>query len=556
MPGNRKVDVVIVGSGAGGGIVAKELASAGLSVVVFERGKMYGAASFNHSELESQYSVPPAYGPSVYANPRTFRYSDRETAQPVYPGIDGRYGNTAAAVGGGTVAYGAAAWRFKREDFRMKSTYGSIPGTSLEDWPIGYDDLEPFYEKAEYELGVCGLAGADPFAEPRKKPYPLPPLPINPQGEIIRGAGLRLGWHPFPPPFAILTQPYQDRPACIQCVWCLAHNCEVKAKSGTHVTMLPRAIQTGKCELRANTFVTRVITDEKGRPNGVQYFDDKKLGHEQHADLIVVACSATESARLLLNSSSKFHPRGMGNSSGQVGRNLNDHTGADTFGLFEQEIPHDKGPGPSIAFNDWNHPASRDIPGGGYIYNYYCTLPVEFAGTRPPGEPAWGKSHKEFQRRYFRRYLHLGSNCQAMPQEKNCVDLDPGLRDAWGMPVARITHSWSKTDFQIADYVMDKGEKLLKEAGATKTWRGGNGMGGVGDHQNGTCRMGDDPKTSVVNRYCQSHDSDNLFVTDSSVLVTDAGFNPSLTIQAVAFWASDYIRKQWAGSAWRNAKHV
>jgi choline dehydrogenase-like flavoprotein len=541
---DKKVDAIVVGSGAGGGIVAKELAEGGLLVTVFERGKMYTTADSNHSELQCQYSVPPAYGPSVYANPRTFRNSDRETARLVYAGIDGNYGKTAAAVGGGTLAYGAAAWRFKREDFRMKSTYGNIPGTTVEDWPISYDDLEPYYERAEYQLGVSGLAGADPFAEPRRKPYPVRPLPINPQGEIIQKAGLRLGWHPFPPPFAILTEPYQGRVVCVQCKWCLAHACEVGAKSGTQIAMLPKAIKTGKCALYANCFVVRIITDAKGRAAGVQYFDAQKQSHELYADLIVVACSATESARLLLNSSSKFHPNGLGNSSGQVGRNLNDHTGADAFGIFDFKIPHDKGPGPSIAFNDWNHPRSREIPGGGYIYNYYCTLPIEFASTRPPGAPRWGKAHKEFQRQYFCRFIHLGSNCQAMPQETNRVDLDPKVRDLWGVPVARITHSYANIDYKIANFVMDKEEQLLKEAGAVKVWRGGNAKGGVGDHQNGTCRMGNDPKTSVVNSFCQSHDIDNLFVTDASVFVTDAGFNPSLTIQAIAFRAADYIRKQ------------
>jgi choline dehydrogenase-like flavoprotein len=544
-----KVDVVVVGSGAGGGVVAKELAEAGLSVVVFERGKAYSMADFDHSEMESQYSLPPAYGPAVFPNPRTFRYNDRETARLVYAGLDGVYGKTAAAVGGATLAYGAAAWRYKKEDFRMKSTYGVLPGTSLEDWPISYDDLEPYYEQAEYEIGVSGLGGADPFAEPRKKPFPVPPLPINPQGEIIRDAGLRLGWHPFPPPFAILTQPYRNRVGCVQCRWCLAHACEVGAKSGTQNSMLPVAMKTGHCELRANCFVTRILTDDKGRPCGVQYFDAQKQGHEQYADLIVVSCSATESARLLLNSANKFHPGGLGNSSGQVGHNINDHTGADAFGIFEHEIPHHKGPGPSIAFNDWNHPRSREIVGGGYIYNYYCTLPIEFANSRPPGEALWGKAHKDFQRKYFYRYIHLGSNCQAMPQEANRVDLDPNVRDAWGMPVARITHSFMKPDYDVANFVMDKQEQLLKEAGAIKTWRGGNPRGGVDDHQNGSCRMGNDPKTSVVNSYCQSHDIDNLFVVDGSVLVTDGGFNPSLTIQAIAFRSAEYIQKQWHASA-------
>jgi choline dehydrogenase-like flavoprotein len=544
-----KVDVVVVGSGAGGGVVAKELAEAGLSVVVFERGKAYSMADFDHSEMESQYSLPPAYGPAVFPNPRTFRYNDRETARLVYAGLDGVYGKTAAAVGGATLAYGAAAWRYKKEDFRMKSTYGVLPGTSLEDWPISYDDLEPYYEQAEYEIGVSGLGGADPFAEPRKKPFPVPPLPINPQGEIIRDAGLRLGWHPFPPPFAILTQPYRNRVGCVQCRWCLAHACEVGAKSGTQNSMLPVAMKTGHCELRANCFVTRILTDDKGRPCGVQYFDAQKQGHEQYADLIVVSCSATESARLLLNSANKFHPGGLGNSSGQVGHNINDHTGADAFGIFEHEIPHHKGPGPSIAFNDWNHPRSREIVGGGYIYNYYCTLPIEFANSRPPGEALWGKAHKDFQRKYFYRYIHLGSNCQAMPQETNRVDLDPNVRDAWGMPVARITHSFMKTDYDVANFVMDKQEQLLKEAGAIKTWRGGNPRGGVDDHQNGSCRMGNDPKTSVVNSYCQSHDIDNLFIVDGSVLVTDGGFNPSLTIQAIAFRSAEYIQKQWHASA-------
>ena len=550
--GNERVNVTIVGSGAGGGMIAKELAEAGLRVVLFERGKQYSGADFNHSELKCQCDTdwPLAYGPTPNENPRTFRYVDKEEARIVYAGVDDQYGRTLAAVGGATIAYGGASWRFRPEDFRMKSTYGHIPGSTLEDWPVSYGDLEPFYEKAEYELGVSGLAGADPSAAPRKNPYPLPPLPVNKQGEVLAAAGRRLGWHPFPPPFAILSQPYRGRSACVQCDWCLGQVCEVGAKSGTQVTVIPLALSTGNCELRSSCFVTRILTDAKGLAAGVEYFDSEKRRHEQLSDLVIVACSATETPRLLLNSSSRLHSRGLANSSDQVGRNLMSHIYAGAFGLFDEEIVHQKGPGPCVAFNEWNHPNGREIVGGGYIYNFYTTHPIEFAGVRPPGEPLWGEAHKEFQRRWFHHFIWLDSNCQDMPQEKNRVDLDPRVRDAWGMPVCRITHSFMEHDYRVADFVMDKEELLLKEAGAIRTWRVQNPRGGVSEHQNGTCRLGNDPKASVLNRYCQSHDVDNLFVTDGSCFVTSAGFNPALTIQTLSLWAADYIKKEWKSGAW------
>ena len=535
-------------------MISNELAQAGLSVVLFERGKQYTPLDFKHSELNCQCDSdwPLAYGPSADENPRTFRYTDRDEARIVYPGVDDNYGRTAAAVGGATIAYGAASWRLMPEDFRMKSTYGTVPGASLEDWPVSYADLEPFYEKAEYELGVSGLAGADPFAAPRKKPYPVPPLPLNRQGELLTTAGRRLGWHPFPPPFAILSKPYRGRSACIRCNWCLGQICEAGAKSSTQIAVIPRALQTGNCQLRSRCFVTRILTDANGLATGVEYFNAEGRRQEQPADLVIVACSATETPRLLLNSAGRLHPRGLGNSSDQVGRNLMGHIYAGGFGVFEEKIVHQEGPGPSIAFNDWNHPRSREIIGGGYIYNFHTTHPIDFASIRPPGEPLWGKAHKEFQRKWFHRFIWLDSNCQDMPRERNRVDLDPRVRDAWRMPVARITHSFMHRDYHEAEWVMDKEEALLNEAGAIRTWRARNRRGGVGEHQLGTCRMGNDPKTSVVNRFCQSHEVDNLFITDGSCFVTSAGFNPALTIQTLSLWAADYIKRQWKGGAWRH----
>src|SRR5712692_606648 len=277
---NHRVNAVVVGSGAGGGIVAKELAEAGLTVVLLERGPAYGESHFSHDELHCACDMgrPRAYGPiPPESHPRTFRTSNGALARVVHPGWDVEYASLTASVGGATIAYGGAAWRYMIQDFRMRFHYGSsnaaFGGSNVEDWPVDYAELEPYYEKAEYELGVAGLAGADPQAAPRKKPYPLPPLPINAQGELIAAAGKRLGWHPFPPAFAILTRPYQGRNACVQCSWCLGYVCEVGAKSSTAVTVIPRALKTGHCELRTNADVTRIITDDRGRVSGVWYRD-------------------------------------------------------------------------------------------------------------------------------------------------------------------------------------------------------------------------------------------------------------------------------------------
>ncbi len=558
---DRKVNAVVVGSGAGGGIVAKELAEAGLAVVLLERGRAYPAGHFSHDELHCACDAgrPRAYGPvPPEAHPRTFRTTDQQPARVVYPGWDPEYAALTASVGGATIVYGGAAWRYMLQDFRMRSTYGSnnpaFAGSSVEDWPIDYWELERYYEKAEYELGVAGLAGADPQAAPRSKPYPLPPLPTNAQGEIIAAAGKRLGWTPFPPPFAILTRPYQGRNACVQCSWCLGFVCEVGAKSSTAVTVIPKAVKTGNCELRTNAYVSRIISNERGRVTGVWYFDSRDPGKpavRQDCDLLVLAASAIETPRLLLNSRSRLFPNGPANSSGQVGRNAMTHIYAGAYGLFDREIPHAKGPGPSIAFNDWNHPRDGSIVGGGYMYNFYATTPLYVVGNRPPGAPAWGKAHKDFQRRYFHRWIHMDSCSQDLPYGRNRVDLDPEVKDAWGVPVARITHAFSEADNRVAEAVMDREEQLLKEAGAIRVWRYKNPPGGLGDHQNGTCRMGTDPKSSVLNKCGQAHDVDNLFIADTSVFVTCAGLNPSLTAQALAYRTSEYIIKQWKGGAFR-----
>jgi choline dehydrogenase-like flavoprotein len=546
------VNAVVVGAGAGGGIVAKELSEGGLSVVLLERGGWATFEDHPHDELLCQLWLTPldnAFGPDRDKHFRMIQESDGSWRK-VVPN-DPSFHNIAACVGSGTVSYGAMAWRFPEKDFRMRSTYGAVEGSTLEDWPISYDDLEPFYEKAEWEIGVAGDDGGNPFGPPRRRDYPMPPHPYNREARILEPAARRLGWHPFPIPMLRNSVPYDGRPPCIRCRYCVGYACEVNAKNGTHNTVIPKAIATGLCELRTHCEAAEVLVDDRGRARGVRYFDEQGRERVQTADIVVVSCAAIESARLLLNSRSRLFPEGAGNRHGWVGRNLQGHAYPGAWGLFEEETFDDFGGGACIAFCDFNHD-NPGLVGGGLLCNDFITLPYFFSRVRPPGSASWGKDHKDFQRRYFRRAIQVKGPVQEMPNFESRVEVDPSARDHWGIPVARLSGSRHAHDIDIARFLAAQAETLLREAGAVTTWRGvpGRGVSG-GQHQAGTCRMGDDPRTSVTNRYGQVHDIDNLFVADGSLHVTNGGFNPVLTIMALGYWVSDYIKREWTGTGFR-----
>jgi choline dehydrogenase-like flavoprotein len=543
---NKKVNAVIVGSGAGGGIVAKELAESGLSVVLLERGKWYSAFDCRKDDLRNQRNTQlgNAFGPDE-RSPRVF--VDRDGRSRIVGPTDGGYNNNAACVGGGTFSYGAMAWRFMPQDFRMRSTYGPVKGSTLEDWPIGYDDLEPFYQKAEWEIGVSGDDTGNPFKGRRTKPLPMPPLSPNREFEILFPAAKRLGLHPFPIPMLRNTVPYNGRGACMRCRWCVGFACEVDAKCGTHNTVIPRALATGNCELRTGCTVKEVLLDARARARGVAYYDGNSRYTEQLADIVVVCCGAIESARLLLNSRSGLFPNGLGNRFDHVGRNLQGHTYTGAWGLFDEEIYDDLGPGASIAICDYNH-GNAGLAGGAMLANEFIRLPIQYASTRPPSGALWGMAHKRFMRDTYRHTVSVKGPTQEMPVADARVQVDSSVRDAWGIPVARLSGDKHKHSIEIGEAMAARAEAWLKEAGARMTWlnKGGPGLSG-GQHQAGTCRMGDDPKASVVDRYCRIHDVPNAFVVDASVHVTNGGFNPVLTIMAIAYWASHHMVRNWKG---------
>jgi choline dehydrogenase-like flavoprotein len=547
------VNAVIVGAGAAGGVAAKTLAEGGLSTVLLERGRWTTNFDCRKDDLRNQRTsvLGHPFGPDDERNPRVVVDANGRERR-VRPSEAG-YQNNAACVGSGTVSYGAMAWRFMERDFKMRSTYGEVAGSTLEDWPIEYADLEPYYERAEWEIGVSGDLSNDPFKAPRKKPLPMPPLAGSRECEILRAAAGRLGWHPFDVPMFRNSVPYQGRQACMRCRWCVGHSCEVDAKNGTQNTVIPKALATGNCVLRTHCHVREILSDARGRVRGVAYYDERDRLQEQTADVVILSGAAVESARLLLLSKSKLQPNGLGNRYDWVGRNLQGHSYPRVAGLFEKEIYDDLGPGSGVALCDFAH-GNAGLKGGAMITNEFMRSPYQFVDKTPPWIPRWGLEHKLFMRNAYRYHISVGGPVQEPPMWDSRVTLDRKVTDYWGIPVGRISGPKHPHVVEVGKYIAGKCEAWLKEAGATRLWASIPNAASTsgGQHQAGTCRMGNDAKTSVVNRYCQAHEVDNLFVIDGSVNVTNGAFNPALTIMAVAYYASDHLLKNWKGTKYRS----
>jgi len=548
------VDAVVVGAGAGGGIAAKELATAGWSVVLLERGPWLKSSDFGHLETRDGWvtgvsHVP--FGPDP-SEVRTVRANENQPVRVVRP-REGLYGTLPACVGGGSVYYGAMAWRFHPETFHLRSYFGSIPRANLEDWPLSYEDLEPYYEQAEYELGVSG--DENPFGPPRRKPLPLPPVAENREAAVLFPAARCLKWKPFHTPLAILSQPYRGRSACVQCPFCNGYGCEVGAKSSTLVSVIPDALRTGNCRLVPRAFVREITVNSRGTPDGVIYQvgDAQARWQKLSARVIVVCCSATETPRLLLNSKSRFFPRGIGNEHDQVGRNIENDGSLFVYGLFDRVVTDQVGPGVCFGVDDFQFRseaprapaggAEKSRLGAGILSNYHTRPPLGFIRrVRVPGDvPSFGEGLKEFYRRYFLRSIWLYATCHTYPRAENRVDVDPVVRDGRGVPVSRITYRQHPRNASEEQFMADRCEELLREAGAHTVMKPEitpESESGISTHQLGSCRMGNDPASSVVDPTGRVHGVPNVYVADGSLLPNPGGANPALTLQALAYWVS------------------
>jgi choline dehydrogenase-like flavoprotein len=499
-------DAVIVGAGACGALVAKELAAHGLSVVVLEAGRRYDPArDLPNDEANA--------GKIMWTEPR------------VFAGRDGVVPKMGVGVGGGTLPWLGVAPRFRRDDFRTRSAEGVGA-----DWPVGYDDLRAYYAKVERELGVAGECG--PFA-PEPYALPMPPHRMNWAAQLLARGARALGAHPFAPPVAINSTAYDGRPACIYCGWC-ASGCPTGAKATALDTHLAKAEQLG-ARVGSEAFAHRVTYDAAlGRVTGVLYLDAAGRERELRARLVVLAAHAVETPRLLLMSANATFPGGLANSSGLVGKGLMSHPTWQVFGTFDGPVNAYKGMQMGhVMVADYLAPDARRGCARGFALLSYMMTPATYATL---GGPLYGAELKDF----LYDYAHTAAwwaHAEGLPCDDNAVTLDPEVKDARGLPVARVSYEWTANDRALAAAARDTAVAMMHASGARKVRVGLN----YGAHAMGTCRMGADARASVVNPFGQAHDVRNLFVCDTSVFVTSAGVNPTLTAMALANRSVDYI---------------
>jgi choline dehydrogenase-like flavoprotein len=531
-------DFVVVGSGAAGGVIARELAIAGFSTVVLEQGPRLTPAAFEHDELKYWYLSGITNDPA--RSPQTFRADPSTTAVPTGMRPALWYART---VGGSSTHFTGNYWRFHEIDFVERSRFGSIAGTGLEDWPITYAELEPYYTKVEWDIGVSGLAGASPFDPPRSRPYPMPPLPVKSSGVLLERGARKLGLHPFPAPMAINSQPYRGRPGCVHCGFCHGFACEVQAKAATLFNMIPEAEDTGNCEIRPNSYVVRVDTNARGRATGVAYLDAQGREHFQKARAVVVSANGAETPRLLLASSSNRFPDGLANSSGLVGKYLMFNYSSRVSAVFEHELNEFKSVQVTRILHDfYDSDPKRGFYGGGGMDARIGPQPAFWAQRLSVEGPAWGAAFKA-RLREFPRSMVLACHGTSLPVATNSVSLDPTLKDAWGRPALRVTYKDHPDDLANARFMQDRAVEIMEAAGAQRVIRAPIRESDFSMHLLGTCRMGNDPRTSVVDRYHRTHDIRNLFLCDGSSLVSSGRGQPTMTIQALAFRAAEHMTR-------------
>lgn len=539
-------DVCVIGTGAGGGVMLQELTQAGFKVVALERGPKLNAMDFMSDDELSIQIRDELFSPGQL---ESWRPDSGSTT------LQGKFNNLAYCVGGTITHWGAWTWRFREDEFKVRSTEGPVVGASLVDWPISYGDMEPWYEKAEGELGVSGTSGANPVEAPRKTTFPNPPHPDTATTPHVRRALEALGYKHFPVPMSINSQPYNGRPGCTYGGACGGYGCPISAKASTLAIHIPKAIATGNLDLRADARVTELAVGSDGKVSGVRYMDSQGKEQEVKAKQVILSAGAIGSPHLLQMSQSSSFPDGLANSSGLVGKNLTYHHFPIVIYTLDQPTFNYTGIETLVATDDL-HPSdsARGFIRGGVITdgNPFVKQPLGYSLGALNGHPnldrAWGSKLKQALRD-FPKQAQLTAILEDLPMESNRVDLDPDLKDQDGLPVPRITHAQHPNDLAMFQWFEKRMFDIADEAGAITSWAPTSSYRLVDEfsamqgsvHIHGTCRMGDDPNKSVVDRWCRSHDVKNLWIVDGSFFPTAGGYNPTLTLMANAHRVADHF---------------
>ncbi len=565
----KPVDVAVIGLGAAGGVAVLPLCRAGMKVAGIEAGTWMDPHTFRPDEIYNNVRRLVTSSDKCVREMPTVRDSPTGNSRPrgsIHPMMN--------AIGGTSIHYWASHWRLKAWDFRSRSEivkrYGAsaLPkGSTLEDWPISYDDLEPYYDIVEHEVGVSGKAGniqgaIDPagniFEAPRKREYPMPPLRSAGYNDLMMKAAKDLGWHPFRGPAAINSQPYRGRPGCAFHGYCSSGGCHISAKNSTAVTTIPEAMKTKNLTIFDRAHVTRIVADDNGKVTGVTYIrDDKEFF--QSAKVVLLASYTYENSRLLLLSKSKAFPNGLANRHGQVGKHyFAHHQGGGVSALFPFDINVWYGaPAQNIVIDDFGDDSydhsNAGFMGGSTLSAATEMHPIEAASMDTYGRaPQWGSKWKTFIRENAARWVGSYLQTSSFPYESQYLDLDSDVKDPLGDPVCRVTTGGPKENEQRAvAFAQKKMEEWFRAAGAIEVRRpsGGGGAPGLSTHAYGGTRMGDNPETNVVDKFGFAHEAPNLGVLGASVMGTSGARNPTETVQALAWRTADHLAKNWKSRA-------
>jgi gluconate 2-dehydrogenase alpha chain len=559
----KKIDVIVVGAGASGAVVAAELAKSGVKVVCFDKGPRYTEEDFRMKYDEIRYYARGAIVPHMTTDPMTWR-EDSNGSAGILPWVSGPLGTAnplhlppSLGTGGGSIHWGGACWRFRESEFRMKTLIEQRLGKkvlpknhTLEDWPISYKDMEPYYDRVEWELGISGQGsniesekdkGDNPWEAPRRRDYPMPPLRAGPSDQRFADACTRLGFHPFRTATAIASVPFKGRSGCTYCGFCHGYPCHVNAKTSTHVAALPGGLESGNLEILDYTRVYKVnLSNDGSRAVGVSYFNAQGRSVDVEADQVVLACYALENARLLLAS-------GI-NRNGQVGKHYMTHA----FGFFMGLTPESSNPfmGPlvaSTAIEDFSgelvHDHDESVLWGAPIISWPGDFqPIEIVHAMPTNAPRWGAGFRDWMRDNYTRIWAMYSQTANIPTSETYVDLDPHHKDRYGQPALRMTHGWGEVDKRGVEFLLKQKRKIAQEMNLTTWWEETTSPEyHLSTHEVGTHRMGDDPETSVVDIFGRSHECKNLFVIGGGQFPSYHGYNPTQTIQALAYITVDHM---------------